>query len=119
MGKKTSLSNRHRKIALDFTDQISKLAADAPTNEIKRELYGCVKRLNRIYGFTDEEKEQEVMRLILLGASSVQELIRESGFNVKYVSQIIGRLEKAGKIRVCKIRRNETGRPKLFILPAE
>lgn len=113
------VNSHRRRVALDFGDEIAKLAARAPTSEIKRDLYACVKRINRLYGFSQEQKEQEILRLVHLGASSLQELVQESGFDIKYVCNILRRLETDNKVRIVQIRREGKGRPKMFITPAE
>lgn len=67
-----------RRRLLDFAEKIATLAAETPDEITKNELYRAANSVRRRFGWTDQEKLEEIYRAIELGAMTVTDLVRET-----------------------------------------
>ena len=95
--KQTSFKMRLR--ILKTAAELADIAARPGTpDDVKTEIYKTVQALRKRYGFTDDVKREEMLRLMSLGASSIRDIINETGFDRDDVYKIIEDLETEGSI---------------------
>lgn len=114
-----TLSIKHRRRGLRFAERIAQLLPEAPDEDARRDVYGLVTRMRIRYGFTAEEKRHLVLSRIRLGASTVHDLMRDTGFSQPAIWAILRQLEAEDLIRVQKMSTSaaEVGRRTHLILP--
>jgi predicted ArsR family transcriptional regulator len=71
--------------------------------------------IRKRYGYSDEEKESEILRFVKNGAATITELVDEVGFPDREISKIVGELTIKNLVRVEKFRIGRRGRPSLLI----
>lgn len=114
------LTPKQRRRGLDFAERVAELAALSPDAVTKKELYGVVKSMRRRYGYSEAEKASVIMATIRVGASSVADLIRETGIDRSDVWKVVQQLETDGSVRFQKISaRDGRGRPSFLFFPVE
>jgi|SRR6185369_162648 len=111
------MTSKRRRYGRETGEQIAAMAAESPDPFIKRELYRAANAIRKHFAYTEAEKEKEVLRLIAIGAASVSDLIRETGFPQQDVWEITKRLEAANLIELQRLRLAETGRPACLFFP--
>ncbi len=116
MAEFTADQRRHGK---DISEAICVMAAESSDEFIKRELYKAANSIRRHYGYSEAEKESEVLRQIRIGAASVTDLVRETGFTPPDISNITQKLERSKLIRVQRANLLGNGRPALLFFPVE
>jgi transcription initiation factor IIE alpha subunit len=99
---------------LVFANELAEFAARCPDTDAKRAIYGAVNQIRRRYGFSLEEKKQIVLVAIRTGASTREDLIRETGFNKTDVDDILKALVEDRLIRLQSFSTSGTGRPSYF-----
>lgn len=121
MTKATEPTPKQRRRGLDFAERVAMLAAEAPDAVTKKELYSCVKSMRRRYGYSETEKLSVVLGMIKVGASSLADLVRETGIDRSDVWRITTRLEQEGSIRLQKISAagSQGGRPTFLFFPSD
>jgi hypothetical protein len=77
-----TLSNKQRRTGLEFSNRVAALASEAPDVSTRRMLNKVVHSLRKRYGYSEEEKELEILKFIRDGAATVRELIDETGFPI-------------------------------------
>lgn len=114
-----TLSIKHRRRGLRFAERIAQLLPEAPDEDARRDVYGVVTRMRIRYGFTPEEKRQIVLSRIKIGASTIHDLIRDTGFSQPVLWAILQQLEAEKLIRIQKMSASaaEVGRRTHLILP--
>lgn len=115
----SNMTARKRRAVLEFAGRLAELAAEAPNDDAKRQVYIAVNRLRKTYGYSEQEKRQVILDKIGLGASSVADLIKETGFAQPDVHRLTKELEAAGLIKLQKISHSGNGRPALLFFPVE
>ena len=113
------LTPKTRRRGLDFAEEIASLAAKAFDDRTKKELYAVVHSVRKRYGYTEAEKETEILRRIAMGASSVNDIVRETGFNSQDVWRIVKLLEEGRRIRSQMLSNTGKGRPVLLFFAVE
>ena len=113
-----TLTLKQRRRLLVFADEIAALAARCPDNGAKSGLYSIAGQLRRRYGFSDDEKRHEILRTVRCGASTVRDIVTETGFSRPEVMDKIRALEAAGLLLVQRLSISMRGRPALLIFPA-
>lgn len=84
---------------LEIAAELAEFAARQNMPEdAKKEIYKTVHVLRKRYGFTNEFKREEILRLIGIGASAVSDLINETGFDRNDIYTITRDLESEGII---------------------
>lgn len=109
------LSSKERQTALRFADEIAELAAKAPDETTKSDLYKVVGSVRRRFGFSEQEKLEEIFRAIELGATTMSDLVRETAFPPQVVRWGARLLEEHGLIELQKLSLTGNGRPSLLI----
>lgn len=114
-----TLSIKHRRRGLRFAERIAQLLPDAPDEDARRDVYGVVTRMRIRYGFTPDEKREIVLSRIRIGASTIHDLIRDTGFSQPALWAILQKLEADNLIRIQKMSASaaEVGRRTHLILP--
>lgn len=110
-----TLTNEKRRAGLEFSSRVAALASAAPDISTRRMLNKVVHSIRKRYGYSDTEKEFEILKCIQLGAATIGELIDETGFHKDEVYAITKRLEAMSKIRFERLRIARTGRPAIMI----
>jgi lipase chaperone LimK len=108
------LTIRQRRRGLEFADRIAGLALEAPDDRTKQIIYSARNAIQKLYGFTREQKKAELVRLIDLGAANITDLIQESGFSKNDVYELTRELATEKRIReavMMSIGGNGVGRP--------
>lgn len=100
-----------RKKGLELADQISELVHTAPDTETKRELYSVVSRIRIRYGLSQEQKRDQVVRYLRLGATTLEELSRETLLSKCELSPLLKELEQTGDVERRSIQTTGAGRP--------
>jgi hypothetical protein len=111
------LTYKQRRRCLDYADRVASIALDAPDRGTKRELYAVVNSIRKRYGYTDEQKRQEVWLRILDGASTIADIIAETNFHKDDVHAITKEFEIEKRVVFRQIRSGERGRPMICIFP--
>ena len=110
---------KQRKRGLEIAETVATIAAGAPDAFTKKTLYRAVVSIRKEFGFSESEKEAEVLRRILIGASTVNDLVRETGFPQPDVWRITRSLEKGGLVYFQSLSTTGNGRPATLIFPVE
>lgn len=113
------LTAKQRRAVLEYAGRLAELAAEAPNDDAKRRVYVAVNVLRKTYGYSEQEKRQVILDKIELGASSIADLIKETGFAQPDVHRLTKELEEAGLIKLQKISHSGNGRPALLFFPVE
>lgn len=82
-----------------YADRLAASAAEAPDEGSKRDVYRAVHAIRQRYGWSDEDKEDEILRVVRIGASHVGDIVRETRFNEQDVKRICGDLVESGRLR--------------------
>lgn len=114
-----TLTNKLRRAGLDFSNRVVALAAESPDISTRRMLNKVAHSVRKRYGYSDAEKESEILKCIRDGAATVSDLVDETGFPRQEISVIKRRLEDQGKVRVQKISVLKNGRPASLIFAVE
>lgn len=88
---------RLRRRMLEVAAELAEVAARSP-DDAKKEIYKTIQTLRKRYGFSNDVKRAEILRLITLGASAVGDLINETGFDRDDIYTITNELETEGLI---------------------
>lgn len=113
------LSKKQRRIGLNYAAELAELAAVAPEVSVKREIYKIVNQLRKRYGFSYEEKRDEILKYISLGASTVKDLENETGYDKQEIAEILSDLTRNEIVYAQKLSVTGTGRPALFYVLIE
>jgi len=105
------LTSKRRRHAAETAEAVALIAASSSDPFIKKELYRAVNAIRKHFGYTAAEKEAEVLRRIKIGASTVNDLIRETGFPQQDIWDITKRLESAKLIELQRLSVSGNGRP--------
>lgn len=105
---------KDRRRLLDFAEKIATLAAETPDELTKNELYRAANSVRRRFGWTDQEKLEEIYRAIELGAMTVTDLVRETAFPPAVVHWATRLLEDHKVIKSTKFSAGNKGRPALM-----
>lgn len=105
------LTKSHRRTGLAIAERVSEIAAAAPDAVSKQLLYSAVTRLRLRYGLTPEAKAAEVTKYLRLGATTVDELSRETLLSRCEVTPILQDLESRGVVERRSIQASGAGRP--------
>lgn len=100
-----------RKKGLQLAEQISELVHTAPDTETKRDLYSVVSRIRIRYGLTQEQKREQVTKYLRLGATTLDELSRETLLSKCDLSPLLKELEQMGVVERRSIHPTGAGRP--------
>jgi hypothetical protein len=114
------LTPKQHRIGLAYADRLAELAAGAPDDASKRDVYRAMHAIRQRYGWSDEDKKDEIVRVVHLGASHVGDIVRETRFNEQDVKRICGNLVESGRLRksVQSIT-GGNGRPPTCFFPAD
>jgi hypothetical protein len=114
----TELTPNQRRQQLEYANKVADLASQAPDDETKQIVYNAVKTIRKKAGWSIDEKRDEILRLVHVGASTVADLIRETNFHKDEVFFITEKLEKEGKIVFKRMSlTGGAGRPAVCIFP--
>jgi hypothetical protein len=111
-----TLTNKLRRAGLDFSNRVAVLAADSPDISTRRMLNKVAHSVRKRYGYSDAEKESEILKCIRDGAATVKELIEETGFADYEVARATKNLLESNKIRIERMRIGRRGPPSYLIL---
>lgn len=109
------LTSAERRTALTFADEIAVLAVRSPDQVTKSELYKVVNSVRRRFGFSEQEKLEEILRAIELGAATIADLTRETSFPAEVVHWGTKLLEEHRLIEFQRLSLTGKGRPSLMI----
>lgn len=115
MDAKQELTSKTRRAALEFADEIAKIAVEAPDDVTKSELYKVVNSMRRRYGYSDTEKLEEILKAIDLGATTIGDLVRETCFPAETIHWGTKLLEAHQMIEFRRLSLTGKGRPSLMI----
>jgi hypothetical protein len=111
-----TLTNKKRREGLEYSNRVVRLAAESPDISTRRMLNKVVHSLRKRYGYSEEEKELEILKCIRDGATTVRELIEETGFADYEVARATKRLLSSNRIRIERMRVGRRGPPSYLIL---
>lgn len=100
-----------RRRGLELAEQISELVHTAPDTETKRDLYSVVSRMRIRYGLSQEQKRDQVVKYLRLGATTLEELARETLLSKCELSPLLKELEQMGTVERKSIQTTGAGRP--------
>lgn len=100
-----------RRKGLQLAEQISELVHTAPDTETKRDLYSVVTRIRNRYGLTHGQKRDQVVKYLRLGATTLEELSRETLLSKCDLSPLLRELEQDGTVERRSIQTTGAGRP--------
>ena len=115
MAENSELNSKDRRAALEFAERVAAIAAEAPDAVTKSDLYKVVGSMRRRFGFSEQEKLEEVYRAIELGAMTVTDIVRETAFPPQKVDWALKLLEDGGLIKFQRLSFTGKGRPALLI----
>lgn len=114
-----TLTNEKRRAGLEFSSRVAALASAAPDISTRRMLNKVVHSIRKRYGYSDTEKEFEILKCIRNGAATIRDLMEETGFPRQEVEHYRRRLTDQGMVRNEKISLSRTGRPSYLIFAIE
>jgi hypothetical protein len=114
-----TLTNEKRRAGLEFSSRVAALASAAPDISTKRMLNKVVHSIRKRYGYSDTEKESEILKCIRNGAATIRDLMEETGFPSPEVSTITRRLADQNRIRFERLSITRKGRPAILIFEIE
>jgi hypothetical protein len=100
-------TQRHR--YLKETKALAEFAARVTGADFKSDIYRIVERYRKRYGYTREQKLEETLRYIDLGARVVNDLVNETAFSKQEVAELLRDLERSGELACEYIQINPTG----------
>jgi hypothetical protein len=110
------LTPKQHRMGLAYADRLAALAAEAPDSASKSEVFSAVTGIRKRYGWTREQKREEVIRAIGVGAAKVNEIVTETQLTRQDVEEIVGELERLGFVRIESFG-NIGGRPAKHYFP--
>jgi predicted Rossmann fold nucleotide-binding protein DprA/Smf involved in DNA uptake len=119
MAAVTKHSFKKRRRGLIFAELLRCTASAAPDEELRREVERLAGSVDRRFGFSDAEKKEAVMTMVLDGAQTVNDLVVETGFRPQDVLSFLHELKTDGRVRLDRRRIHSTGRPSLMAIPIE
>lgn len=108
------LTAKQRRRGLDVAETVAKIAGEEPDGFAKATLYKAARTIRTHYGYKESEKEAVVMKKIAIGASTINDLIRETGFPQPDIWRITKTLTERGEIIEKKMSYSGNGRPILL-----
>lgn len=115
----TQHSSDTKRRALAFAEELASMAREAPDADTKSKVYAAVAAIRRQNGFTLQEKREEIMHYVQLGASTIDDLENETHLSRRDICDLVAGLERERKIRTRKYSEGNRGRPKLLIIAIE
>jgi predicted Rossmann fold nucleotide-binding protein DprA/Smf involved in DNA uptake len=112
-----NISFKKRRDGLVFAQLLRCAASAAPDDSLKRDVLRLAGSVERRFGFSDDEKKEAVMLMVLDGAQTVNDLVVETGFNPQDVLRFLHDLKADGRVRLDRRRVHRTGRPSLMAVP--
>src|SRR6476646_4208809 len=112
--KEISIKQRRRGLA--FADRIAELASEAFDEQTKRELFSVANSVRKRYGFSEAEKESVILGRIKVGAGTIEDLRRETGFTQPDIWRIVRSLEEGGSIKCQSFSNKGNGRPTVLLM---
>jgi predicted ArsR family transcriptional regulator len=103
-----------RRTALAHSDRLAKLGFEAPNSEIKRQVDRAVFLIRKEFGFTSSTRRTEILKLIEIGAGTLRDLSRETGFLTRDIIDVLAALEREKKIFSWPITDGGRGRPRML-----
>lgn len=112
------LTSRQRRRGKEYAEELAGLAARAPDSDTKRRVYAAVSACRRKYGYSPEQKLAELLRVIGLGASSINDLVAETPFPRQEIVDLVKQLEQSRRVRIEYLSvTGGSGRPSMHISP--
>ena len=105
------MTAKQRRRGLDVAEMVAKIAGEEPDGFAKDTLYRAARAIRTHYGYKESEKEEVVLKKIAVGASTISDLIRETGFPQPDIWRITKSLVERGEILEQKMSYSGTGRP--------
>jgi hypothetical protein len=112
---KPTVSRSTRIKGLKVADQIAKLAATLPDAFGKQEIYRTAQNLRTHYGWTDEEKDAEILKFVRIGCNTYQDLVNELGLSAEVLAVRVKAMVAAGKLDVSSFGNGGPGRKTALI----
>ena len=105
----SGISKLQRQRCLEYAKTLAELAADAPDDQLKHQVYQVVYSARQRFGYTHEQKRAKVLQSIRLGAWTLSDLRNELPFTHPEMCEILTELEREGHLVIEKIRINQNG----------
>jgi hypothetical protein len=109
----SNISRVQRQRGLNYAKALSEIAPKAPDDEIKSKVYGVVAAVRKKYGYSRDEKKREILRCVRLGASTYEDVKRETHFHEMEIRELLRELEDEGMVRSEYLQIHVTG-PRTF-----
>lgn len=87
----------------------AELAARAPDEKLKADAYRVANNARMEYGYSWSDKKDEVVRCVRLGASTKDDLLRETPFNKQEIVVLLTELVGDNILRVVHAQLNHVG----------
>ena len=108
-------NRKERREALQFANQAARLANKAPNDFVKKRMHQTVGDIRRAFGFSDEEKQSEILFYLKLGCSCSEDLQRETRLPAPEITRILDLLHAAGRVQIRPLEISVRGPRSLFI----
>lgn len=108
-----TISKIQKRRGLNFAKVLAEIAAKAPDDQLKKQVYRVVNDTRQKYGYTWWQKRDEVERCVRLGASTIDDLMHETPFNKQEIQELLNELVAADLVRKTHSNINPTG-PKVM-----
>ena len=114
------LTPKQRRRGLEFANTLAKQAAMAPDIISKKAIFRAVKEIREYHGFSVEQKQDLICRMIRLGCATYEDLVRETHFQKPHVIDIIRSMSDAGIVSLTTLQSGDrAGRPITYIRLAD
>jgi len=101
---------------LDFGNCLAALVAAAPDPVSKSAVRRAVKMIYKHHGLNTEQKRDVITKSLLLGSTTYNELVSETGIRKPQIIAIVKDMVDAGDVELRSVRHGSgPGRPTLFI----
>ena len=110
-----ALTRAIRVRGLEVAEKVAALAKLTPDEFGKKELYRAAQNLRTNYGWTDKEKDAEILRCVRLGCNTYQDLANETGWPIEVIKGRAKLLIDAGRLEATTFSSGGPGRKTVLI----
>lgn len=110
-----TLTKQDRLMGSEYANRVAALAQEAPDFFSKRRVYQVADELRRLYGFSDEQKKEWLLKLVACGCATYTNLVHEMKMPKSEIVALVGLLVEEKQVRLRQMNNGRRGRPTVHI----
>src|SRR5690606_13217517 len=99
MAKSNTITNTTRRAMLELANALAEFAARCRCIQTERRINKAVSFARKTYGYSDDQKQEEVLAKIRNGAGTVRDIEMETGMSAESVREALNNLERGRRLR--------------------